>query len=445
MPINARRRHLEGLLNRGKGSNLGLYFNRYVEQIDLPHEGGDCQEYFLNSLCAPLDEGTLEIYRQALNNWREVAEADPETEVFELETVSPLICGTGNKNALEIGATFMHPYGMPYIPGSSIKGVASSYAEGAGGDTWRKTNAGKYDGGEASVILFGGIQKKKSFSAAVDILDAWWMPIDATSPFMLDILTPHQKSYYAEKGFPDGTDSPVPVTFLVLKPGQKFIFAVRGQEPLRKLAKTIIRQAFEVGGAGGKTRSGYGRFAYLESESDILDAVRQAQTPEELKQRLGNVEGEWHRKDHFVQACAVALNRFEYSQELDTCFKHALPIRWLLERIRGLGNPTTYAAVNALRKANSRLGFSENDRSNSEVQDLFRLCVTVLPRADIREWLVKIAYTWEDRLAGKTVDEIMGIVGENDPWLRPEDAAAAIQGLTHLSEGDKQELIAVIG
>lgn len=439
MPIDARRKHLDGLTKpHHHGSNLGLYFNRYAHLLDEKDDKGASQTAFLNALCGGLDDDALELYRCALTRWRQVAEQDSDTEVFEMETVSPLLCGMGNRNALEIGATFMHPYGMPYIPGSSIKGVASSYAERVGGDTWRKANAEKCDGGDASVTLFGGVQRKQSFAAAVDVLDAWWVPDDqGRNPFALDILTPHYKNYYAGKDEPpDGTDSPNPVTFLVIKPGEKFLFAVRGQTPLRRLAKTLIRQAFETDGAGGKTRSGYGRLA------DILDSIRQAQTPEDLKKRLEPVKGEWYKKAQVVQACAEALKRFAYSQECDKYFKHALPARWLLERIKS-ENPATYAALNELRKTP---GFDDAklDRSDPDVREAFRLCVRALPPADIKEWLLKIAYTWDDLLTGKTANEILAAVEENTSWPPRADLPDAIRRLPHLSETDKSDLLELL-
>jgi CRISPR type III-B/RAMP module RAMP protein Cmr6 len=457
MPIEARRNHLDGLL-RGKGSNLGLYFNRYVEKIDVqgehwndPH-GGQRRETekskFLISLCGTLDGGALKLYKAALENWQLHAEQDRDAEVFVMETVSPLLCGMGNKNALEIGATFMHPYGMPYIPGSAIKGVASAYAERVGGVPWRKTNAGKGDDGEASVTLFGGIQKKQSFAAAVDVLDAWWMPVGTKSPFAMDILTPHHKGYYAGRSDPpppDGTESPTPVTFLVIKPGEKFLFAVRGQEPLRRLAKALIRQAFEADGAGGKTRSGYGRFDYVktddellearrqaqeellearrQAQEELLEAIRQAHTPEDLRQRLNSVQGEWHRQAQFVQACADALKRIGYSPGLDNCFKHALPARWLLEMIRAEGPKSSEELDGIMSKHRRHLNHIADDRAKQDVQEIVRLSV---------------------ELVGKSFEEIIDLCdkkAKKEPWLEREAAAEVIQVLPQLKEEEKQSLI----
>ncbi|MBW1963132.1 MAG: hypothetical protein JRJ04_16955, partial [Deltaproteobacteria bacterium] len=44
-------------------------------------------------------------------------------------TTSPFVTGVGMEHPLENGFAFLSPYGLPYLPGSSVKGVLRKAAE----------------------------------------------------------------------------------------------------------------------------------------------------------------------------------------------------------------------------------------------------------------------------------------------------------------------------
>ena len=283
----------------GRCSNKALAFHRLSPAMDEPEgKEHDQKDKMLEAMCENFQSGSLDPYRHALENWRAVEKSDDPLEFFEMTTASRLICGMGNKNVHECGATFLHPWGVPVIPGSAVKGVATSFAATAGGDAWQKSVATPFRaGGPSALLVFGGMDSdKKSFAAGLDIMDAWWVPGDKDnkSPFEQDILTPHNKDYQTkEKGsFPDGTESPVPVKFLTIRAGEKFLFALRGPEALREVVKQIIRAALspEGPGLGSKTRLGYGRFNASQStrEKERVQAVKANADLVELRDGLKN-------------------------------------------------------------------------------------------------------------------------------------------------------------
>jgi CRISPR-associated protein Cmr6 len=53
----------------------------------------------------------------------------PSVLHLRAESTSPFITGTGIDHPLEIGFAFLNPYGVPYVPGSGIKGVLRRAAE----------------------------------------------------------------------------------------------------------------------------------------------------------------------------------------------------------------------------------------------------------------------------------------------------------------------------
>ena len=42
---------------------------------------------------------------------------------FEAQAIAPFTTGLGNEHPLENGFAFLSPYGVPYLPGSGVKGV----------------------------------------------------------------------------------------------------------------------------------------------------------------------------------------------------------------------------------------------------------------------------------------------------------------------------------
>ncbi|HWO99019.1 MAG TPA: RAMP superfamily CRISPR-associated protein [Methylococcus sp.] len=66
----------------------------------------------------------------------------PAEALLKLEAtgVAPFTTGLGNEHPLENGFAFLNPYGLPYLPGSGVKGIlrqaARELASGTWGEPW---------------------------------------------------------------------------------------------------------------------------------------------------------------------------------------------------------------------------------------------------------------------------------------------------------------------
>jgi CRISPR-associated protein Cmr6 len=226
-------------------------------------------------------------------------------ESFKLKTAYRLVIGAGYPSFIENGFLFHHVYGIPYIPGETLKGLARtvfilSVAEAIKG----KFNLSKIEeelseeaeeetSEEAKGILhqipdriniildnytienpvetFRKIFGSKKRRGQVIFFDAYPVDFDPSEHFEADIMNSHYGDYYQSGKAPADWLSPNPIHFLVLKEGIDFEFNL-GLAPLEpmedyeeKLLLTTARKLLEVGlknfGVGNKKRKGYGWFS----------------------------------------------------------------------------------------------------------------------------------------------------------------------------------------
>lgn len=163
-------------------------------------------------------------------------------------SVEPLLVGSGNTHAIETGLTLHHTLGVPYLPGSAIKGLTRSWAElvGLSGDLIER--------------LFGWAEDDRHRRGSLEFHDA--LPLDglALEP---DIVNCHLPAFYARRGNPHAVpkEDPRPSYFLRVRSGCRWRFRIghRGgvaHEVL--LAFTLLGDALSNLGMGAKTAAGYG-------------------------------------------------------------------------------------------------------------------------------------------------------------------------------------------
>jgi CRISPR-associated protein Cmr6 len=174
-----------------------------------------------------------------------------------LKTVGPFVTGLGRNHPVENGFAWHHTLGVPYLPGSSIKGVVRSWAA-----SWLSQPE------EDIKRIFGPRDDQKDHSVgSVVFLDA--LPIKPVQ-LKVDIITPHYGPYYQDdkgKTPPADWHSPVPVPFLVVDTDQGFIFGLmprrpgdpKGIDDCSKVNGWLVDALKNLGG-GAKTAVGYGRF-----------------------------------------------------------------------------------------------------------------------------------------------------------------------------------------
>lgn len=268
-------------------------------------------------------QGVNRDYEQAYARWYGALEGLQAT-VAQVVLSSRLLIGHGNPSAAEVGLTVHHTWGVPLLPGSSLKGllhhaVVDRY--GPDSETWSvhplaqedEARAGfqpaywedrhaRHGPGVAVRSLFGapaadsdrqwqrpdedapvGAQR-----GGLSFLDAWLVPNSVDRPFRKDTLTVHQRGYYGQSGdersWPNDYEGPNPVGFLTVRPGPRFLLAIAGSEPLARWAMDELLLALDERGIGGKTTSGYGRLVPTEGtrvqtlrppvESALVDDLR---------------------------------------------------------------------------------------------------------------------------------------------------------------------------
>ena len=256
----------------------------------------------------------IELIKTGLNNYKTVYDN-------LLSTDTPLVCGLGVAHVLETALTLHHIWGVPYIPGSSLKGVCRQVAfwklvEGKSIPENELENFQKKFYGELAIdnedmlvyqLLFGA----QDFKGLLLFLDVY-PECNNEKIFKLDIMNPHYSKYYGDstgRTPPGDWENPTPIFFLTVKEGVKFRFVVlfdnwrwekiekegilivRGKEkylitnnvtensneeekikkvklPVEKVKEKkngsffieILKDALSFYGVGSKTRLGYGSF-----------------------------------------------------------------------------------------------------------------------------------------------------------------------------------------
>lgn len=178
----------------------------------------------------------------------------------EAKVLGRIVIGLGDESVLETSVTLHHTYGVPYIPGSALKGLAASYVRQKLGEDWKKD-------GEAYKTIFGETDE----AGYITFFDAYYIPgsghrykekVQALYP---DVITVHHQDYYQEgKKAPADWDSPIPVPFLSAT--GRYLIALAApelEEPIRSAwintTFDILGEALRTMGIGAKTSSGYGR------------------------------------------------------------------------------------------------------------------------------------------------------------------------------------------
>lgn len=204
-------------------------------------------------------------------------------------STSPLATGLGIEHPLENGFAFLNPYGLTYLPGSSVKGVLRRAAEELASELLESDRHGWTP---ARIDALFGPQVNDSDSDVPRNRGtiAFWdcLPRPADDSLGMDVMTPHYGDYYQGKSTPHDAGQPNPIVFLVVPPGSRFAFHItcethRLSQDLRtewrRLTQTAFQYAFDWLGFGAKTAVGYGAMQLLkEVDADSATSAAQRQT-----------------------------------------------------------------------------------------------------------------------------------------------------------------------
>lgn len=187
-------------------------------------------------------------YQVAAERWARLSADLPGVAQRWATTSSSLAIGTGNFSPVENGLTLHGTWGVPYLPGAALKGLALRAATRFGLSELE------------SEVIFGTTASR----GYVNFDDGWLLPDPERPLFELDVMTPHAGDYYSSQGgtAPDDTGEPVPIQFLVVPRNTRFLVTLDCPESgdWAEAAMTILTFGLTRLGLGGMTSSGYGRF-----------------------------------------------------------------------------------------------------------------------------------------------------------------------------------------
>lgn len=265
--MESRRRNLREFSFQKSQTNASLWLDKYIRDQKEEGQESNAKQDLVNQV------SKIEVSTIYENFYRDIwVKSLEKAEMRIIETSGRMIVGLGSESVLETSVTLHRTYGVPFIPGSALKGLAASYAHRFMDDDWKKETTDKITKqknpiGEAHKLMFGS-QDSAGF---VIFHDALYVPNSyGKTPLRPDILTVHHQKYYQGDGTaPADWDSPVPIPLLSAQ-GQ-YLLAVSANsgdaqfdKKMAELAIEILVLALRDEGIGAKTSSGYGRMFCLD-------------------------------------------------------------------------------------------------------------------------------------------------------------------------------------
>jgi CRISPR-associated protein Cmr6 len=250
--------------------------------------------------------------------------------------------GIGNSHIAETSITLHYIYGMPYIPGSALKGIMRYYYIS---DVFEKTKMNdmvqilviekifeNFEIGKDNNISFENFKEEfkikdqnrnRIILPTKELYNFFLKKIDIIKEFQLifgtqnnsgkvifldsypigninfenDIMTPHYTQYYSNKNnsIPPGDYfNPKPIKFLTVNNTSfQFGLIVKSMEIKKDILDNLLTQALKNNGIGAKTAVGYGYFKDVNDITskidDIIKQVEQEQKEIEINSEMKNM------------------------------------------------------------------------------------------------------------------------------------------------------------
>ncbi|MCX7698453.1 MAG: type III-B CRISPR module RAMP protein Cmr6 [Candidatus Goldbacteria bacterium] len=183
---------------------------------------------------------------------------------FTLKTRTRLIVGFGSASTLETSVLLDRVLGIPYIPGSSLKGCFRDYVKNYINDGDEiKNNFRLIFGSEDEITEEDNYENYDNIKGNIFFYNAYPSE-NQNKVFEIDVMNVHYQDYYSGKDkIPNECKNPVPINFLCVRPEIKFNFYLLLNKKIIGL-KTKIENYFinmlEEHGVGAKTNIDYGYF-----------------------------------------------------------------------------------------------------------------------------------------------------------------------------------------
>lgn len=248
----------EQLVRRGVPLNISLYLEKYV-----PHDGAEASlKGRIKQLSSrkginmvSTDYFPRKMYKQYFHRYKRtlssLSDFGYSVTSFKAELKWRLCLGQGSPSVYETSIFLDRTYGVPIIPGTSVKGVTRSFM----------VNSKVFETHEE---IFG----TQDVKGKVMFFDSLPLPHSIDDGFLcLDIMNPHYREYYQgggkEKPQPGDWEKPVPINFLAAQ-DLTYRFWLASRDGDLKVAEDYLKKALHNIGIGGKTSEGYGYFTIID-------------------------------------------------------------------------------------------------------------------------------------------------------------------------------------
>jgi CRISPR-associated protein Cmr6 len=325
----------------------------------------------LKQACA-LSKGDKDIGSALFQRQNHIFSCLPSNNALRLQAtaIAPFTTGLGNEHPLENGFAFLYPYGLPYLPGSGVKGVlraaVKELADGEWGTSdWEHSkddlkrhqvhaqddqegNKGKHLFNASDIDVLFGSEARDGKNHLRGVLSFWdVIPQIKGDSLMVEIMTPHQSHYYqqdAKKGAgsasPHDSGSPNPISFLTVPPQSEFAFHVvcdtarlehlahnlAENERWKLLLKEAFNHAFEWLGFGAKTSVGYGAMASDEMRQQKLNEAKARESEAKERKKIQDAERQQESAVPWVGA-KIKFNRANKSLNVEKDGQTAVAIQ----------------------------------------------------------------------------------------------------------------------
>ncbi|GBD26343.1 hypothetical protein HRbin30_01675 [bacterium HR30] len=253
-----------------------LELSKFVEWKAEQEEATPNKRAAYNNVATALQraQSTADAWRKRRSRWLSALGAHART--IEVEAVAPCVLWLGAPTPVELGFCLHHTYGLPYLPGSGLKGLARAamrreltgvpVVDRPKGSEQKKE---KQNSDPKELLELFGEGGDKGQAGRVDFLDG--IPAEADC-LELEVMSPHHFKYYQQgkRDEPHDCEDPRPLPFLRIRPGSKFEIALVARETndsekwLEQAQRYLLLGLAELG-LGAKTSSGYGVFQVVSS------------------------------------------------------------------------------------------------------------------------------------------------------------------------------------
>jgi CRISPR-associated protein Cmr6 len=227
----------------------------------------------------------VETYTSLFTRWKRAMESgDRPRRIVTIQARSRVLLHPSTNASITDGSILLHhTYGVPYLPGSGLKGLARAWMRQTVEVDKRPASNPDTRSDERDLdtvrALFGKVPRKSdpeetyAEAGVIEFVDALWIPEkpkDAPvdwSPLAMDVINPHHTAYYTGNEPPADTNEPQPTHRLTVSPGTRFCVVVEGVTARQDVrpwvdfaVDELLGPALAQLGFGAWTSAGYGRF-----------------------------------------------------------------------------------------------------------------------------------------------------------------------------------------